>query len=146
VEYLLETLRQRQNEIIPLDKTIAWQRPCIDRYTPHIDPLVDELFDLIGVQRVKRAYDRTNALCCGLGLRSSDPGRQQLIQQLNLADCRAHRAKALVTLCPGCYAALGEQCAAQDMNTVFLSDLCRMAIGEIPWQTRPLSSFAKAAK
>jgi Fe-S oxidoreductase len=143
VEYLLETLRKRHNEIIPLHKRVAWQRPCIDRYTPHIDPLVDELFDLIGVQRVKRVYDRTNALCCGLGLRSTDPERQRLLQQRNLADCRANGAEALVTLCPGCYACLGEQCAAYDLKAVFLSDLCRMAIGEIAWQARPLSFFAR---
>lgn len=144
VEYLLETLRKRHSEIQPLDRIIAWQRPCIDRYTPHIDPLVDELFDLIGVRRAEREYDRKHALCCGLGLRSTDPARQHLIQQRNLADCRASGAEALVTLCPGCFASLGEHCASCDLKAVFLTDLCRMAIGEISWQNRPLNACVPA--
>jgi Fe-S oxidoreductase len=139
VEFLLAELRKQHSAIQPLGKAVAWQRPCIDRYTPHIDPLVDELFALIGVQRVERLYDRKNALCCGLGLRSTDPERQKLLQQRNLADCCANKAEALVMLCPGCYAALGGQCAAYGLKTIFLSDVCRMAIGEIPWQTRPLN-------
>jgi len=46
-------------------KKIAYQRPCGSRYTPAKEQMLDELFELIGVERVVREYDREKALCCG---------------------------------------------------------------------------------
>ncbi len=138
VEYLLRVLRKRRHEIRPLRRSVAWQRPCIDRYTPEVEPLVDELLDLINVHRVARLHDRHNALCCGLGLRSRDTERQRKLAERNSTDCCDHNAEAMVFLCPGCYAALGPACASKGLNAIFLTDLCRMAIGELPWSSRPL--------
>lgn len=138
VAYLLAALKRRKADITPLQIQAAWQRPCIDRYTPEIEPLVDELFDLIGVKRVDRAYDRKAALCCGLGLRSTDTQRKRELAELNLKDCTSHQARALVFLCPGCYTALGNQCESYGLDAVFLTDLCRMAIGELPYGSYPL--------
>ena len=138
-DYLLRALRQRRGDIIPLGHKIAWQRPCIDRYAPEIDAQVDSLCALIGVERVARRYDRLQALCCGLGLRSSDTERKQVLARMNLTDARTYDADAVVFVCPGCYVALGAACAAYDLKAIFLTDLCRMAIGELPWSSRPLS-------
>ena len=46
---------------------VAYQRPCASRYTPEKDPLVNEIFELIGVERVEPSVrGRINALCCGV--------------------------------------------------------------------------------
>lgn len=142
--YLLRMLEERRDEIIPLQKAVAWQRPCIDRYAPEIEPLVDKLLHLIGAERVARRHDRLQALCCGLGLRSRDSARKQELAGLNLADARQHGAAAMIFLCPGCYVSLSNACAEYSLNAISLIDLCRMAIGELPWSSRPLAPPAAA--
>jgi len=138
VAYLLATLKRRKAEITPLNIRAAWQRPCINRYTPEIEPLVDELFDLISVTRVDRAYDRKDALCCGLGLQPAAMEQKKALLEQNLTDCAAARARALVFLCPGCFTVLGKACETCGLDAIFLTDLCRMAINEIPYGSYPL--------
>ncbi len=96
VEYLLSQLKQRKADIIPLNCRAAWHRPCISRYTPEIEPLVDQLFALIGVTRVERVYDRKEALCCGLGLQGTDVERKEELARLNFEDAVSHQAGAMV--------------------------------------------------
>ena len=72
------------------------------RYTPEKDVYLDEIFDLIGVERVKRQYDGINAICCGVELagpnlklfprgKNFEPFREK-----NIQDARNHGAEAIV--------------------------------------------------
>ena len=67
--------------ITKLNKKIAYQRPCISRYAHDLEPMLDELFQVIGVHRVARKYDRQDALCCGSLFMDKDPERGLRFQE-----------------------------------------------------------------
>ncbi len=137
IEYMLGYLQERSGSLLKLNKKIAYQRPCISRYTPEKEPFLDRLFDLIGVERVARRYDRTNALCCAFGLRETDPERGAQILKRNLDDALDYGAEAMVFLCPGCYWLTSDACEKRGLAALFITDLCRMALGELPFCSRP---------
>ena len=130
IEYLRDQMKARQGEVKKLGMKIAYQRPCASRYTPGKEPMVDELFDLIGVERVERNYDRKDALCCGLPLMFRDPARGAEIQAKNLDDAKGAGASAMTFLCPVCIRGLGNGTTERGMDIYMLSDLCRLALGE----------------
>ena len=142
VEYMLNYLKDHQSSIIKLNKKIAYQRPCISRYTPEKEPMLDELFELIGVQRVARRYDREDALCCGAAVWYMNRERSIRIRDMNLTDAKAHGAEAMVFLCPHCYWFLSRPCQERDLASIFITDLCRMALGEVPFSSRPWQALA----
>jgi Fe-S oxidoreductase len=63
-EYLARRLTELKSEIRPLSARVAYQRPCSNRLIPQTQHWVDEIFRLVGVDRVERQYDGENALCC----------------------------------------------------------------------------------
>jgi len=136
-EYLLGYLKEHPGSITKLDRKVAYQRPCAARYAPDVDPLVDEIFELIGVERVEREYDREGnryGLCC-LALHSPPfefpkPEKTKKFQDLNLDDAKEHGAEAIVFSCPLCYMALADGTARRNMVPIFFTDLCRMGLGE----------------
>jgi hypothetical protein len=67
-EHLRDYLKAHPGETKKLNIKVACQRPCASRTTPEKDPLLDEIFAMIGVARVKRQYDGVNAICCGVEL------------------------------------------------------------------------------
>jgi Fe-S oxidoreductase len=129
-EYLRDYLRNHQNSIRPLRKRVAYQRPCASRYTPEKDSLLDEIFNLIGVERPQRQYDRERALCCGGPMFRFFPKLAQEIQTKNIDDAIACGADAIITLCPMCDRGLRRQAAARGLKKIFITDLVRMALGE----------------
>ena len=137
IEYMLGYLQGHDSSIVKLNKKIAYQRPCISRYTPEKEPYVDKLFELIGAERVARKYDRKNALYCAFGLRETDPERGSQILKRNLDDALDYGAEAMVFLCPGCYWLTSEACEERGLAAIFITDLCRMALGELPFSSRP---------
>jgi heterodisulfide reductase subunit B len=88
------------------------------------------LFDLIGVERVERTYDRKDALCCGLPLMFRDPAKGAEIQAKNLDDAKGAGATAMTFLCPVCVRGLGSGTTERGMDIYMISDLCRLALGE----------------
>jgi hypothetical protein len=130
-------LRQNPDSITPLGKKIAFQRPCISRYIPEEERWLDDFFSLIGVQRVARQYDRTKALCCAAGLAEMHPEQALPIIDRNIADARAYGAEAMVFLCPNCYWLMSGTCEERGLPSMFITDLCRMAIGELSFGSRP---------
>jgi len=68
-EYLVRYLKSHPDKVKPLHWKVAYQRPCASRLTPGKEALLDEIFHLIGIERVARRYDRENALCCGQALK-----------------------------------------------------------------------------
>jgi Fe-S oxidoreductase len=130
IEYLRDQMKARQGEIKKLGMKIGYQRPCASRYTPEKEPMLDELFELIGVERAARTYDRKDALCCGLPLMFRDPGRGAEIQAKNLDDAKGAGATAMTFLCPVCIRGLGAGTTERGMDIYMISDLCRLALGE----------------
>ena len=94
---------------------------------------VDELFELVGVQRVARKYDRQDALCCGSIFIEMDPERGLRVQDKNITDAIGYGADAMVMLCPVCWTRLSQPCRERGLPPVLLVDLCRMALGEKPF-------------
>jgi Fe-S oxidoreductase len=132
-EYLRNYLRDHQSRITPLGKKVAYQRPCASRYTPAKDVFLDEIFQLIGVERVARRYDREDALCCTGAFVRVYPDLAREVQAKNIDDALAFGADALVTLCPMCDRVLRKPSAARGLTKIYVTDLCRMALGEIPF-------------
>ena len=130
-QHLVELLREKRDRLKPLGFDIAYQRPCASRHTPEKEHFIDELFELVGVRRVERTYDREQALCCGgtkflLGKEAPDAE-----QQKNILDAKKAGARAMVYLCPMCRKTLGSAAAANELPLIFIGDLARMALGEI---------------
>ncbi len=51
-EYLIERLEALKDQIRPIGMKAAYQRPCSNRLIPETQPLVDEIFRRVGVERV----------------------------------------------------------------------------------------------
>jgi Fe-S oxidoreductase len=132
VEYMRNYLKEHQDQITPLDRKIAYQRPCASRYTGEMDPVLDEAFELLGVERVARKYDRESALCCGSLFSRIDPERIKPTMAKNIQDALGAGAEAMVFLCPVCMRALAKPALEQGLKPVFITQLARMALGERP--------------
>ena len=131
IQYMRDYLKNHRESIVPINKKIAFQRPCASRFVPEIEPILDDLFELIGVERVKRKYDRKDALCCMGVLERIDTERSKRFQDMNLKDAVDAGADAMVFLCPFCQSFLGKQADEQGLRTIFITELGRMALGEM---------------
>ena len=132
VEYLQRYLEAHRAAITPLGLRVAYQRPCASRLSPGKESAVDAVLKLIGVERVKRRYDRDNSLCCSLAVTAFNPDAAPLVRQRNLDDAQAAGAQALCYLCPMCRRGLGEDAQARGLGGYHIIELARMALGELP--------------
>ncbi|MBP8984620.1 MAG: (Fe-S)-binding protein [Syntrophobacterales bacterium] len=143
-EYLRDYLKTHKDKVKKLDMKVAYQRPCASRLTPEKDGLLDEVFDLIGVRRVKRQYDGIDALCCGVeiagpGLKLFPRGKNFApFREKNVKDAKDSGAEAMVYLCPMCFAALNKPVREAGMKNYMISDICRLALGETLPAEKPL--------
>jgi Fe-S oxidoreductase len=130
-EYLYNYLKEHETEIQKLNKKIAYQRPCSNRFSPQIDEWVDKICELIGVERVPRKYDRENALCCA-GILSVFGRSKEMrkTQDRNIQDMLDYDAEICVYNCPMCEQTMGSKAERMGLKNYLLSDLCRMALGE----------------
>lgn len=129
IEYLLEYVRENRDGVEPLGIKVAYQQPCASRYSPWKDEWLDEFFDLIGVERAKRAYDREWAMCCGSPLVPRDRERANAIKLRNIEDATEHGAQAMVYLCPICALSLRKRADAAGMENYHIIDLVNKALG-----------------
>jgi len=132
-EYLYNKLKEHESEIKPLNVKVAYQRNCSSRLTPEKEHFVDDIFNLIGVERVKRKYDRENCLCCGGIIR----GQQKYdlfmdVQRRNVEDMVNAGAEYCVFNCPACFDYLSEAVARRGIKPIMMHDLCKLALGEKP--------------
>lgn len=146
-EYLVDFLKKNPEMITPLNMKIAYQRSCSSRLTPGKEHFLDELFELIGVERVKRTYDHQNALCCQApGLMVNFVDREKAdsriiqtksdgigkYQTMNIDDALQAGATALISVCPICHKSLSVKAKESGIAPIFITQLVRMALGELP--------------
>ena len=130
-EYLLERLNNLKSQVKPINLKVAYQRNCSTRLIPQVDHFVDEIFSVIGVERLKRKYDKQEALCCAEIFRMGmGPDLADDVQKRNLDDMLKSGAEYVVFNCPACWDSLADKVAAHGMKPIHMIDLCKLAIGE----------------
>jgi Fe-S oxidoreductase len=130
-EYLYHRLNELKDRVKPLNIKAAYQRNCSARLCPQTDHYVDDIFGLLGVERVKREYDGENALCCAEIFRmASGPALADDVQKRNIDDMVRFGAEYCVFNCPACWDSLAHKVAKQGIKPIHIIDLCKLAIGE----------------
>uniref|UniRef100_A0A7J2TIA7 (Fe-S)-binding protein n=1 Tax=Archaeoglobus fulgidus TaxID=2234 RepID=A0A7J2TIA7_ARCFL len=130
-EYLYNRLKELKGEIRPLNVKIAYQRNCSTRLTPEKEHYLDKIFDLIGVERVERKYDRENALCCGGIIRALQKYDLFVdVQKRNVEDMIKAKAEYCVFNCPACYSSLSERVTKAGIKPIMLHELCKLALSK----------------
>jgi len=130
-EFLYGRLNELKDEIQPLNVKVAYFRNCSTRLIPETDHFVDDIFGLIGVDRVKREYDHENALCCAEIIRmSKGPEVADDVQKRNIDDMVKVGAEYCVFNCPACWDSLAEKVIRAGIKPIHMIDLCKLAIGE----------------
>ena len=132
-EYMRDYLMDNQNVITMLNKRVAYQPNCAARWLPQQDVWLNEIFGLIGVERVSRKYEGVNALCCGGPALFVNQELAIKIQNDNIKDALDNRAEALITICPMCDTVMQGETSKAGLPKIFITDLCRMALGEVSW-------------
>ena len=145
IEYLRDYLKENSDRVTKLNMNIAYQRPCASRFTPpEVEDILNEIFDMIGVNRVSREYDGVDALCCGTDIALPDmklnlrKERLEPFRESNIKDAVDSGAEALVYQCPMCFRALHKNAASAGLNNYMVTDLCRLALGEELPEDKPL--------
>lgn len=130
-KYLYDYLCNNRPRIKKLNIDIAYQRPCGARYTPEKDTYLDLIFEMIGVNRVKRKYDRKNSLCCGTPLyyRVNKEEIEDL-QKKNIKDAKENGAKYMAFSCPICIMNMRNTCSSEGIEPISIIKLCRQSLGE----------------
>jgi heterodisulfide reductase subunit B len=62
-----------------------------------------------------------------------NPERAKRFQDMNLSDAVNAGAEAIVFLCPFCQMFLGKQAEERGLKPISITELCRMALGEMPF-------------
>ncbi len=132
-EYLRNYLRDHQSSITKLGKKVAYHANCATRWLPEQDAFLDEIFELIGVERPPRQYERLNAVCCTGPIIHTNRELAIDIQEKNVKDAIECGADALITICPICDAVMRRPTSRLGLPKVFITDLCRIALGEKSW-------------
>lgn len=132
-EYLLDYLKHNRGSINPLGKKVAYQPNCATRWLPEQNAWLDEIFGLIGVVRPPRQYERLNALCCSAPVIGINKELAIDMQEKNVKDAMDCGAEALITICPICDAVMRRPTSRLGLAKIFITDLCRIALGEISW-------------
>jgi Fe-S oxidoreductase len=133
IEYMRDYCMAHKDKVKKLSMKISYQQPCASRYTFNKDKMLDELFKLIGVERVPREFDRIHALCCGGAQGASTNVSKEEVEKWrmkNIMDSKEYGAEAMVFLCPLCALSLRSRAKAQDLEPYILSNLVRQALGE----------------
>jgi Fe-S oxidoreductase len=132
-EYLRDYLKNNKTDITGLNKKIAFQPNCATRWLSEQDKWANEIFELIGVNRSSRKYDGVDALCCSAPAIGTNKKLAIEIQENNVKDAIDSGADAIITICPICDAVMRRSTSQLGLPKIFITDLCRMALGEIAW-------------
>lgn len=135
-EYLYNRLVELRELIKPVNLRAAYQRPCSSRLSPAKHTFVERIFDLIGAKDVRRQFADDDALCCAgciQGQRREGSRKRAIeLQKRNVEDMKKAGAEVCIFNCPACFETLGDVVALAGIRPLYMSDLCRLAIGETP--------------
>ncbi|SHJ12522.1 Fe-S oxidoreductase [Desulfatibacillum alkenivorans DSM 16219] len=133
-EFLYNRLLELKDEIRPLGYKVVYQRPCSSRLSSDKHPFVAKIFDLISVEYMDREYKDENAMCCGATILGQKKEGSRVycaeIQKKNIDDMKKAGGQICVFNCPACMQTLGMPVSKAGIMPLFMSDLCRLAIGE----------------
>jgi len=132
-EYLRDYLEAHKRDIRPVGKKVAYHANCATRWIPEYDGFLDEVFALIGVRRPARKYERANSVCCTGPLIYTNRELAVDIQKRNFEDALACGADAIITSCPICQGVFRRPSSQFGLPSIFVTDLCRIALGEKRW-------------
>jgi Fe-S oxidoreductase len=132
-EYLRDYLKAHRHDITPVGKKVAYHANCATRWIPEYDGFLDEVFELIGVKRPARKYERANGVCCTGPLIYTNRELAVDIQRKNFEDAIACGADAIITSCPICQGVFRRPSSQFGLPSIFVTDLCRIALGEKRW-------------
>src|SRR4030042_752429 len=132
-EYLRNYLRAHKKNITKLSRKVAYQANCGTRWIPDYDAFLEEIFELVGVERPNRKYEWLDALWCTGPLIYTNRELAIDIQKKNFEDAITCGAEAIVTSCHLCYGVFRRPSAQFSLPNIFITDLCRVALGEKPW-------------
>jgi Fe-S oxidoreductase len=133
IEYMRDYCKTHGNKVKKLNMKIAYQQPCASRYTFGKNEILDDLFRLIGVERVPREYDGMYSLCCGGSQGAKVDTTKEEVEKWrtkNIMDSKRRGAEAMVFLCPLCTLSLRSRAKARGLEPYILSNLVRLALGE----------------
>jgi Fe-S oxidoreductase len=135
-EYLYNRLTDLKDLIRPVGLRVAYQRPCSSRLSPEKHLFVRRIVDLVGAEYVTRRFSDEDALCCGGTVQGQKAEgsrkRSAALQKANVEDMKRAGAEVCVFNCPACFGTLGPLCDRSGIRPLYMSDLCRLAIGEEP--------------
>jgi ferredoxin len=135
-EFLYHRLLELKDQIRDVNLRVAYQRPCSARLSPDKHHFVEDIFRLIGAEPVPRTYSGEDALCCGGAIegrrREGSRKRAVELQRCNISDMADAGAEVCVFNCPACFHTMEHSVAQKGIKPVYMSDLCRLAIGERP--------------
>lgn len=132
-EYLSRYLRMQGDRVKKLGKKVAYQANCATRWIPEYDRFLQEIFELVGVVRPSRKFEGKNALCCSAPVIFANKELALEMQRENFEDAISCGAEAIITSCPICNWVLSRPSAKYGLPKIFITDLARIALGEIPW-------------
>nr|WP_321513992.1 heterodisulfide reductase-related iron-sulfur binding cluster [uncultured Pseudodesulfovibrio sp.] len=140
LEWLIRKVKDHDGNVHMIDADAAIQLPCSWSEGDEKNALIEELFRLIGVRRVKRTYDFNDRLCCGsrgyfglaTGHTSKDSEQSEIQAHRNIQDAKQAGAKYLVTTCPYCYASLAVATKEAGMIPIQIEGLASMALYREP--------------
>lgn len=136
LEWLVRQVKENQEKIRPLDLDVALQIPCSWHSTDKNNSTIEELFDLIGVRRVTRQYDRENRICCGIrgyfGLITGDTLNDSDLSanhvRKNVEDAKLAGAEYMITTCPYCYAGIAAAAQNAEIKPLQVEGLVSLAL------------------
>ena len=130
-EFLYDRLKELNRGIRRLNVKAAYQRNCSARLCPETDHYVDDIFGVLGVERVERKHDKENALCCAEMFRmAKGPALADDVQKRNIDDMVKFGAQYCVFNCPACWDSLAHRVVKQGIKPIHMIDLCKLAMGE----------------
>ena len=128
-EYIHKRLLAMKPQIKPLGVKVAYQRNCSARLVPETEHYVNDIFGLIGAERVQREYDYENALCCGAVLEVQQKfDLAEKNQDKNIADMKQAGVTYCIFNCPMCFFTLMEKVVKNGMTPMMMSDFCQLAL------------------
>ena len=93
----------------------------------------DDFWSSLQCRFTARKYEGVDALCCGGPALFVNRELGFEMQADNIRDALDHDAEALITICPMCDTVLKGETSKAGLPQIFITDLCRMALGEVAW-------------